>query len=74
MEQNHHFLENIKYAPQLFCKLISLISVLNKGYKLRGNENSILIQKLNGKYLFNQHIKSGDGELVGVEIQNRKQT
>ena len=63
------FLTNVKNVPQLFCNLISLTSVLNKGYKLTGNEKGISIQKLNRKYLFDQHIKSGDGELVGVEIE-----
>ena len=33
-----------------------------------GNEKGISIQKFNRKYMFDQHIKSGDGELVGVEI------
>ena len=60
---------NIKYVPQLFCNLISLTSVLNKGNKLTGNKNSISIQKLNWKYWFDQHIESGDGELVGAEIE-----
>ena len=47
---------------------MSLTSVLSRGCKLTGNEKGISIQKLNGKYLFDQHIKSGDGELVGGEI------
>ena len=34
-----------------------------------GNKKGISIQKLNRKYLFDQHIKSRDGELVGVEIE-----
>ena len=60
---------NVKYVPQLFWNMISLTSVLSKGYKLTGNEKGISIQKLNRKYLFDQHIKSRDGELVGVEIE-----
>ena len=48
-------LTNVKYVPQ--------------GYKLTGNKKGISIQKLNRKYLFDQHIKSRDGELVGVEIE-----
>ena len=34
-----------------------------------GNKKGISIQKLNRKYLFDQHIKGRDGELVGVEIE-----
>ena len=63
------FLTDVKYVPQLFCNLISLTSVLNKGYKMTGNEKGISIQKFNRKYSFDQLIKSGDGELVGVEIE-----
>ena len=63
------FLTNVKNVPQLFCNLISLTSVLNKGYKMTGNEKGISIQKFNRKYSFDQLIKSGDGELVGVEIE-----
>ena len=63
------FLTNVKYVPHFFCNLISLTSVLSEGYKLTGNEKGISIQKFNKKYLFDQHIKSRDGELVGVEIE-----
>ena len=62
------FLTNVKYVPQLFCNLMSLTSVLTKGFKLTGNKIGISIQKLNRKYLFDQHIKSGDGELAGIQI------
>ena len=61
-------LTNVKYVPQLFCNLISLTSVLNKGFKLNGNENGMTIRKGNMEYMFDQRIKSGDGELAGIRI------
>ena len=63
---------NVKYIPQLFCKLISLTSILRKEYKLMGNKNGIANQKFNKKYLFDQRIKSRDGELVGIEIETQQ--
>ena len=61
-------LTNVKYIPQLFCNLISLTSVLNKGFKSNGNENGMIIRKENTEYMFDQRIKSGDGELAGIRI------
>ena len=63
-------LTNIKYVPQLFCNLISLSSVLDKGFKINenGNENGMTIRKGNTEYIFDQRIKSGEGELAGIRI------
>ena len=54
-------LNNVKYVPQLFCDLISLTSVLDKGFKLNRNEKGMAIKKANMKYMFDQGIKSGEG-------------
>ena len=51
---------------QRFCNLISLTSVLNKGFKLNRNEKEMTIKKANIEYMFDQGIKSGDRELVGI--------
>ena len=59
----------MKYAPQLFCNLISLTSVLNKGSKLNGDQDGMTIRKANTEYMFNQRIKSGDRELAGIHIE-----
>ena len=61
-------LTNVKYVPQLFCNLISLISVLNKGFNLNGNENGMTIRRGNTEYMFDQHIKSRDRALAGIRI------
>ena len=42
--------------------------MLNKGFKLNGNENRITIRKSNTEYMFDQRRKSGDGELAGIKI------
>ena len=57
-------LSDVKYVPRLFCKLISLTTTMNKGFKMTGNGDGITIQKASTSYRFNQQIKSGDGESV----------
>ena len=37
-------LTNMKYVPQLFCNLICLMSILNKGFKLNGYEKGMTIK------------------------------
>ena len=59
----------VKYVPQLFCNLISLTSVLNKGFKLNRNQDGIAIRKANTEYVFDQRIKSGDREVAGIQIE-----
>ena len=61
-------LTNVKYVPQLFCNLISLISVFNKGFQVNGNQDRMTLRKANTEYMFDQRIKSGDGELTGIKI------
>ena len=58
----------MKYIPDLFCNLISLTTVLQKGFKLSGDENGIYLKKSNVTYSFNKKIKSGEGQLVGMKI------
>ena len=60
---------NIKYVPCLFCKLISLTTIMNRGFKMTGNGQLITIEKASTSYMFDQQIKSGDGDLIGLEIK-----
>ena len=57
---------NIKYVPQLFCNLISLTSILSKGFTLDGNEKGMAIKKANMEFMFDKCIKSGDRELADM--------
>ena len=60
-------LHDVKYAPCLFCKSISLPPTMNRGFKMTGNRDGITIEKASTSYAFDQRIKSGDGELVGLK-------
>ena len=62
-------LTNVKHVPQLFCNLISLTSILNKWFELNGNQDRMAIKKANTEYMFDQRMKSGDGELAGIQIE-----
>ena len=60
---------NVKYKSCLFCKSISLTTIMNKGFKMIGNGNRITIEKASTSYAFDQCIKSGDGELIRLDIE-----
>ena len=39
-------------------------------YEIKGsNQDKMTIRKANTVYMFNQYIKSGDGELEGIQIE-----
>ena len=43
--------------------------MLNKGFKLNRNEKGMTIKKANTEYMFDQRIKSKDGELASIRIE-----
>ena len=59
---------NVEYESDLFCNLISLTTVLQKGFKLSGDKNGIYLKKSNVTYNFNKKFKSGEGQQAGIKI------
>ena len=47
-------LRDVKYVPCLFCKLISLTTTMNRGFKMTGDGDRITIQKASMSYRFDQ--------------------
>ena len=45
---------------------------MNRGFKMTGDGDGITIKKASTSYKFDQRIKSGDGELVGLKIKPKK--
>ena len=45
---------------------------MNRGFKITGNGNGITIEIASTSYMFDQQIKSSDGELIGKEIKIEK--
>ena len=70
-------LKNVRYVPEMFCKLISLTQAMRSGYKVLGRRNRITLSS--GKYQvsFDRVIQSGRGILLGMMteklIKNKKQ-
>ena len=57
------------YVPCLACKLISLTTILIKGFTMTCSDMGIAINKESTSYTFDDHRKSGDRELIGIEIE-----
>ena len=66
-KETNIILQNIKYISDLFCNLISLTVVLQKGFKLSDGESGIYLKKSNVTYNFKK-CTSGEGKLVGMKI------
>ena len=65
-------LRDVKYVPRLFCKLISLTTTMNRGFKMTGDGDGITIQKASTSCTFDQRIKSGNGEISRTKNRIRK--
>ena len=61
-KKRHH--TQFKYVPRLSCKLISLTTIINRGFEMTKNGHGITIEKASTSYTFDQRIKSSDGELI----------
>ena len=61
-------LEEVKYVPELFCNLLSITKVMQRGFVLRGENGQMWIQKGKSKIFFDQKIKTADRELYGIYI------
>ena len=49
-------LEDVKYAPGLFCNLISITQVLNKNFSLAGTKKYLVISKGSKKIVFDHTV------------------
>ena len=62
-------LSNVKYVPEIYCKLISLTQVMNNGFEMNGRKQEITIKKGKHSYCFDNVVRSGKGILLGMNIQ-----
>ena len=62
---------NVKYVPELCCKLFSLTAAIDKGLKI-GNEGRVLtLRKGNFKIAFDKIIKKKTGFVTGIDLITR---
>jgi len=65
-------LQNVKYVPNLSCNLFSVVAAMTQGCKLIGerknNETIMSLTKGAFKIVFDQQIKTGSVDLLGIEF------
>ena len=64
-------LGGVKLVPELYCKLFSLTSALDKGFKLGNQGRVIHLQKKNFKLAFDKVFETKTGFISGVELRTR---
>ena len=70
-EKQHVTLKDVKYAPEMFVNLFSILTVLNKGWKLSNEGANLILKKGEIEIVFDKVIKSGSGVVVGCEFKPR---
>ena len=65
-------LRNVRYVPEMFCKLISLTKAMKNGYDVIGKNNIITLQSGKQKISFDRVIQSGKGILLGMMTETLK--
>ena len=66
-------LKDVKYVPNLDCNLLSLTSVMDKGYQLLGTDEELSLKKNNMRIRFDRKLKTS-GNLYGIKIQAKPRT
>ena len=64
-------LKEVLVVPDMYCNLISMTKLMERGYKITGKNNEIKVEK-NGFFItFDQKVRSGSGILVGITLLRR---
>ena len=64
-------LQKVKFVPKLACNLFSISAALQNGCKMEGSKELIKVMKGKYEYIFDRKIKSGKGNLYGIQIINK---
>ena len=59
-------LKNVRYVPDMFCKLISLTQAMRSGYKVLSRKDKITLSQGKFQVSFDRVIQSGRGILLGM--------
>ena len=59
-------LKNVRYVPDMFCKLISLTQAMRNGYDVLGKKDKITLSQGKSRVSFDRVIKSGKGIILGM--------
>ena len=58
--------------PDMYCNLISMTRLMEKGYKITGKNNEIEVERKGTSVIFDRKVRSGSGILVGLAIIRKK--
>ena len=61
-------MENVKYVPELYCKLFCLTTALDKGFQIRNKGRVIILKKGNFQIIFGKVFETKTGFISGVDI------
>ena len=64
-------MENVKYVPELYCKLFSLTTALDKGFQIGNVGRVINLRKGNFQIAFDKVFETKTGFISGVDIIQR---
>ena len=61
-------LRDVKYAPEMFTNLFSVLTAITNGWNLTNKGKSLVLQKDGIEIIFDTVIRSGNGIIVGTEF------
>jgi len=64
-------LTNVKYIPELWCKLFSITAALGKGFNIGNEKQTIFLQKGDVKLVFDHTFQTKTGFILGIEMKQR---
>merc|ERR1712224_562411 len=65
-------LKEVLVVPDMYCNLISMTKLMERGYKITGKNNEIRVEKNGVSILFDVKVRSGSGILVGIHLSRKK--
>ena len=60
-------------VPDMYCNLISMTKLMDKGYMITGKNNEIKVEKKRTSIIFDRKVRSGNGILVGLALIRKKE-
>ena len=67
------YLQNVLVVPEMYCNLISMTQLMEKGARVEGKSGQIWVNNGKKAILFDRKIKSGNGTLLGIKVVERKE-
>ena len=61
-------LKDVKYVPEMCANLFSIMTVVNNGWQLSNQQNSILIKKNNVEIIFDTVVSGMSGTIVATKL------